>query len=73
MHGATVPQGTGQFTKNYAKAKILLFLIETEFLNFYKLLLDRHFPYGYLGAEYLVPVWHSRAGKQSLRLEEHMA
>ena len=64
---------TGQFTRNDAKAITLLFLNETEFFNFYKLLLDRHFPYGYLGAEYLVPVWHSCAGKQSLRLEQHMA
>ena len=30
-----------------------LFLNETEFFNFYKYLLDRHLPYGYLGAENL--------------------
>ena len=37
---------TGLITKNDVKAS-LLFLKETEYFNFYKHLLDRHFPYGY--------------------------
>ena len=54
---------TGLFTTNDVRVITQLFLNETEIFNFYKYLMDRHSQYGYLGAETLMPVWHSRACK----------
>ena len=47
--------------------------MKLNFSTFYKDLLDGHFPYGYLGAENLVQVWHSGTDKQGLQHQQHLA